>query len=78
MRDWGDHPMRWWTWGLAGLLAGEVKAGNHTRGLGMWPQAMWFSLLGMTVTEQRCQLLGTVSTFGQCEVVKEAAIGAWG
>jgi hypothetical protein len=24
MRDWGDHPMRWWTWGLAGLLAGEV------------------------------------------------------
>lgn len=24
MRDWGDHPMRWWTWGLAGLLAGAV------------------------------------------------------
>lgn len=21
LRDWGDHPMRWWTWGLAGLLA---------------------------------------------------------
>lgn len=23
LRDWGDHPMRWWTWGLAGLLAGK-------------------------------------------------------
>jgi hypothetical protein len=22
MRDWGDHPMRWWTWGFAALLAG--------------------------------------------------------
>jgi len=24
LRDWGDHPMRWWTWGLAGLLAGKM------------------------------------------------------
>jgi hypothetical protein len=23
LRDWGDHPMRWWTWGLAAALAGE-------------------------------------------------------
>lgn len=22
MRDWGDHPMRWWTFGFAGVLAG--------------------------------------------------------
>jgi hypothetical protein len=21
LRDWGDHPMRWWTWGLAAALA---------------------------------------------------------
>jgi hypothetical protein len=27
MRDWGDHPMRWWTWGLAGMLAGEGLVG---------------------------------------------------
>lgn len=24
LRDWGDHPMRWWTWGLAGVMAGRV------------------------------------------------------
>jgi hypothetical protein len=28
MRDWGDHPMRWWTWGLAGMLAGEGFVGT--------------------------------------------------
>lgn len=23
LRDWGDHPMRWWTLGFAALMAGE-------------------------------------------------------
>jgi hypothetical protein len=24
LRDWGDHPMRWWTWALAAALAGAA------------------------------------------------------
>ncbi len=32
LREWGDHPMRWWAFGLAAVLAGEDDRGGEERG----------------------------------------------
>lgn len=40
LRDWGDHPMRWWTLGLAALLAAGALAAHAAAGAAGAPEAL--------------------------------------
>jgi len=58
LRDWGDHPMRWWTLGFAGLLAlgglGAYLVHGSTESLLVgWGAAAWLSLCSLAMSDMR-------------------------
>lgn len=41
LRDWGDHPMRWWTLAFAAIMAGAQLGGGPHHGRRMGRRLVW-------------------------------------